>query len=246
MRPRIFQTHAVQALASRSLRGYFESPAAYVALFAFYLLTGYFFCAPLFFVKQASLRPLADFAPLLLVFLAPALTMGLIAEELKSGSFENLATLPLEDWDIVLGKYLGFAGVHLLCVGGMLFYALILAFCVQPIGALDWGETFGTLLALAGTGLVFGAAGLFASSLGKNQIVAFVTAFLICFVLFLLGKAAPMLPGSLATFADYAGIDSHIDNLAKGVLDSRDLLYFASLIFAFLYLAVQRLGARRF
>jgi ABC-2 type transport system permease protein len=172
--------------------------------------------------------------------------MGLIAEELNSGAFENLATLPLEDWDIVLGKYLGFAGLHLLCVGGMLFYALILATCVEPSVGLDWGETFGTLLALALTGLVFGAAGIFASSWGKNQIVAFVGAFLICFVLYLLGKTAPLMPGALGTLADCVGIDSHIDNLAKGVLDSRDLVYFVSLIFGFLYLTVQRLGARRF
>ena len=202
MRNKIFQMEAVKALAARSLQWYFESPAAYVALFAFYLLTGYLFCAPLFLVKQASLRGLAEFVPLLLAFLAPALTMGLIAEELKSGAFENLATLPLEDWDIVLGKYLGFAGLHLLCVGGMLFYVFILAACVEPSVGLDRGEMFGTLLALALTGLAFGAAGLFASSWGKNQIVAFVGAFLICFVLYLMGKTAPIMPGWLGTLAD--------------------------------------------
>jgi len=105
---------------------------------------------------------------------------------------------------------------------------------------------FGTLAGLAGAGLAFGAVGLCASSLGRSQVVAFVTAFLVCFVLFLMGKSAALLPGSLGNVVGYLGLDSHIDNLAKGVLDSRDLVYFASLISAFLYLAVQRLQSRRF
>ncbi|MFA6002843.1 MAG: ABC transporter permease subunit, partial [Elusimicrobiota bacterium] len=193
----------------------------------------------------ASLRGLTDFAPLLLSFLVPALTMGLISEELRSGTFESLATLPLEDWDIVLGKYLGFAALHLICVGGMLFYVLLLQTCVAPSSGLDWGETLGTLLALTLTGWAFGAIGLFTSSLNKNQVVAFVVAFLMCFSLFLMGKMAPLLPGIVGALAEYGGLDSHVDNLAKGVLDSRDLAYFASLIAAFLYLSVQRLKERR-
>jgi ABC-2 type transport system permease protein len=246
MKNSLFQTHAVKALSGRTLRGYFESPAAYVTLFVFYLLSGYLFSAPLFLMKQASLRTLTDFAPLLLTFLAPALTMGLLSEELRSGTFETLATLPLEDWDIVLGKFLGFAALHLICVAGLLFYVLVLSGCVSPAVGLDWGEMLGTLLAIALTGLAFGAVGLFASSVGKNQVVAFVGAFLVCFILFILGKSASLLPGGLSTIAEYVGLDSHIDNLSKGVLDSRDLVYFASLVFAFLYLAVQRLQARRF
>ena len=237
---------AVKALAARTLRGYFDSPSAYVALFVFYLLSGYLFTAPLFLVKQASLRTLSDFAPLLLAFLAPALTMGLLAEELRSGTFETLATMPLEDWDIVLGKYLGFAALHLVCVAGLLFYVLVLALCAAPSPGLDWGEAGGTLLGLLLTGLAFGAAGLCASSLSKNQVVAFVIAFLVCFMLFIPGKSAGLWPGFLATAAEYAGLDCHVDNLAKGVLDSRDLVYFASLIFAFLYLCAARLRARRF
>jgi ABC-2 type transport system permease protein len=246
MKSSFFQTHAVKALAARTLRWYFESPSAYVTLFVFYLLTGYLFAAPLFLVKAASLRGLVDFAPLLLAFLAPALTMGLLADELKSGTFETLATLPLEDWDIVLGKYLGFAALHLVCVAGLLFYVVVLGLCAAPAVGLDWGEMLGTLLGLACTGLVFGAVGLFASSLGRNQVVAFVTAFLVCFVLFILGKSTALLPGGIGAAVEYLGLDSHLDNLAKGVLDSRDLAYFASLVFAFLYLTVQRLQNRRF
>lgn len=246
MKNPFFQAHAVKALAGRTLRWYFDSPSAYVALFVFYLLTGILFSAPLFLVKVASLRGLADFAPLLLAFLCPALTMGLLCEELKSGTFETLATLPLEDWDIVLGKYLGYAALHLVCVAGLLFYVLVLALCVSPAVGLDWGEMLGTLLGLALTGWAFGAVGLFASACSKNQVAAFVAAFLVCFVLFVLGKSAPLWPGALAAVAEYGGLDSHLDNLAKGVLDTRDLVYFASLVAGFLTLAVARLQARRF
>ncbi|MCX5794250.1 MAG: ABC transporter permease [Elusimicrobia bacterium] len=245
MNNRLFQAHAVKALAARTLRSYFESPAAYVTLFVFYLLTGYLYAAPLFLIKAASIRGLIEFVPLLLTFLVPALTMGLLAEELRSGTFETLATLPLEDWDIALGKYLGFAALNLVCAAGLLFYVLVLWLCASPAG-LDWGGMLGTLLGLALTGLAFGAIGLFASSLGKNQVMAFVAAFLVCFGLFILGKMAGLLPGGLGTAVAYLGLDSHLENLAKGVLDSRDLVYFASLVFAFLYLTVQRLQTRRF
>ena len=196
---------------------------------------------------ESSVNGLPDSAyPPRLQPLMPLFTNLLLADEIKSGTFETLATLPLEDWDIVLGKYLGFAALHLICVAGLLFYVLVLWLCASPASGLDWGEMLGTLLALALTGWAFGAVGLFASSLGKNQVVAFVTAFLVCFVLFIMGKSAGLLPGWTATIAEYIGLDSHLDNLAKGVLDTRDLVFFLSVVFSFLYLTVQRLQARRF
>ena len=245
-RPKILQRHAVATLAGRELKAYFQSPSAYVALFVFYLLTGYLFTAPLFLVGQASIKNLVDFAPLLLTFLVPALTMGLLSEEIKSGTFENLATLPLEDADIALGKFLGFASLHLIAVAGLAFFPLVLAALVRPPLGLDWGETAGVLAALAFLGLMFGAAGLFTSSLGKNQIVSFIGAFLICFGLFAVGKLSNFAPGVAGRISDFVGLDSHIETLAKGVIDSRDLFYFAGATLFFLYLTVQRLQTRRF
>lgn len=240
-----FQYHAVKALAWRGLKAYFESPSAYVALTVFYLLTGYFFTMPFFYMGQASIKSLADLAPLLFTFLVPALTMGLLAEELKSGTFENLATLPLEDWDIVLGKYLSFAGLHLVTIAGLLIYPLILAALVNPPLTLDWGETAGVLAGLTLIGWMFGAIGLYASSLGKNQIVAFVIAFLICFLFHAGGKLSPSASGFLGRALEFAGLDSHLGTLSRGVLDSRDLVYFTSVALGFLYLAVHRLQMRK-
>jgi ABC-2 type transport system permease protein len=245
MNERLFQTKAVKILAVRGLRTYFETPAAYIALLVFYLLTGYLFCIPIFLVGQASIKSLMEFEPLMLTFLVPALTMGLLAEELKSGTFECLATLPLEDWDIVLGKFLGFAQLHAIAVAGLLFFPVILTFLVQPPAGLDWGETAGVLSGILLQGFMFGAIGLFASSLGRNQVVAFIVAFTAAFCFFIAGKITPFVPGAASTVVDFLGIDSHMTSLSKGVFDTRDLLYFATVTFAFLYATVERLQARR-
>ncbi len=242
MRP--FQPAAVRALARRTLAAAFDTPSAAAALVVFYLLTGYLFLMPLFLNGQATIRPLLDFTPLLLALLTPALTMGLLADEVRTGTFETLATYPLEDWDIVLGKYLGFAGLHALLAAGLLLYPLVLSAIAAGPG-LDWGESAGVLAALLLTGLLFGAIGLFASSLTRSQTAAFLTAFALCFALVVCGKLSTLLPPAAGTLADYLGLDSHLQTLAKGVLDTRDLAYFLTGSLAFLFLAVQRLEARR-
>lgn len=241
-----FQPQAIRALAFRAARTYFETPTAYVALFVFYLLVGYLFAVPLFIINQATIKGLVDYVPLLLTFLIPAMTMGLIAEEVQSGTFETLATLPLEDWDIVLGKYLGFCIFHSVTVAGLGFFPLALSFLIRSPLTLDWGGTAGILLGILLVGFLFGAVGLFISSLTQRQIISFVGAFLICFMFFAIGKMAHLAPASLIRITDFIGIDSHLNTLAKGVFDSRDLLYFATAIFGFLYLTVRALQSRRF
>ncbi|MBI4679267.1 MAG: ABC transporter permease subunit [Elusimicrobia bacterium] len=241
----LVQGQAVLALAQRELKGYFESPTAYVALIVFYLMAGYLYTATVFLSNLATVQAFSETVPLLLAFLVPALTMGLVSEELKSGTFETLATLPLEDWDITLGKFMGFAGVHLLTVAGLVFYPVLLSFLANPTTGLDWGETAGILLGLTLLGLMYGAIGLFASSLSRSQVVSFVIAFLLCFSFFIAGNLARFTPGPAATLLEFVGLDAHLDTLAKGVLDSRDILYFASVTFAFLYLTVRRLQSRR-
>ncbi len=236
---------AARALAARHLRSYAETPAAYIALFVFFLYSSYLFALPLFLDGQATVKTLVDFAPLLLTLLIPALTMGLIAEETRSGTYETLATLPLEDWDIVLGKFAAFAALAALAVGALLFFPIVVAFLAQPPAGLDWGEALGTVGSLILLSWLLGSAGLFASSWSKSQVIGYVGAFLLGFALFMLGKVTQFLPGPAAPIADFLGFDSHARALAKGVVDTRDLAYFASLTFAFLYLTVERLQRRR-
>ena len=239
-----FQPPAVAALARRTLREALDTPSAAAALGVFYLLVGALFSLPLFLEAQASVRGLLDVAPLLLTLLAPALTMGLLAEELRAGTFETLATSPLEDWDIVLGKYLGFALLLALLVGGLLFFPLAVSLLAAPPG-LDWGAALGALLSLYLLGLLFGAAGLFASALTRSQAAAFLIGFTACFLLFAFGKLSALLPGAAGRLVGWAGVDVHLSALSKGVLDTRDLVYFLTGTAAFLFLAVQRLEARR-
>ncbi len=241
----LFQRDAVRTLARQGLRRYFDTPSACMALLVFYILTSVSFGVPLFYLGQASIKSLMEFEPLFLTFLVPALTMGLISDELKSGTFESLATLPLEDWDIVLGKFLGFARLHAIAIAGLAVFPVALIFLALPGSGLDWGETLGVMLALLLQGFLLGAVGLFASCLSASQVVAFVTAFLIGFGFFAAGKLAVFFPGSAGTILDFIGIDAHMQALAKGVLDTRDFLYFATMIPAFLCAAVERLKARR-
>ncbi len=235
---------SIAALARRTALGYLYSPSAAIALGAFYALLGYLFAAPLFAAGQASLKPLLDTGPLLLVFLAPALTMSLLAEELRLGTFETLASFPLEDWDIVLGKFLGYAAFWTAAAAALVVLAVGLKLAAAETG-LDWGETLGVLSALWLAGLSLGALGVLASSLGDSQAGAFVTAFALGFALLVAGKLAPLLPGWLSGTAAYAGLDQHVGSLGRGVWDTRDLFYFATLAFGALYLAAGRLEARR-
>jgi ABC-2 type transport system permease protein len=240
-----FQPPVVRALARRGLKTYVETPAAYVALFVFYLYSSYLFAMPFFFNGQASLAPLVDIETLLLTLLVPALTMGLLAEEFAAGTFETLATMPVLAWDVVLGKFLAFAAVSAAAVAGFAVFAFAAAGLAQPHAGFDWGQAFCALAALVLLSWLLGAAGLFASSWGKRQITAYIGAFLIGFALFLLGKITPFLPAAAAPPCDFLGFDSHVRELDKGVLDLRDLLYFATMIFGFLFLTAEGLKRGR-
>ena len=172
--------------------------------------------------------------------------MGLLSEEMKSGTFESLSTLPVTDTEIVSGKYLGFAAIAAALVGGLLVHVVIIAVTVNPGVGIDWGGAVGTLAGLYLLCLAFGAVGLFASSVAKSQVVAVILALIFCTFFFMVGQFYSMLPGSLARLADFLGTSSHLESLGRGVWDLRDLAYFASLSGFFLFLTVQRLSTRRF
>lgn len=237
---------AIRALAVRTFRALAESPIAYVAGVFFYAFVGALIAANYFVQNQASVSGVAAVAPWGLWFVIPVLTMGLLSEEMRTGTFESLSTLPVTDTEIVAGKFLGFAAVAACLVGGLAFFAAVAALTVQPAIGLDWGGTAGTFAGLYLVALSFGAAGLFASSLSRSQVVAVIIALIFCSFLFMVGQFYAALPGALARLADYLGVSSHLDSMSRGVWDVRDLAYFASVTFFFLFLTVQRLATRRF
>lgn len=225
----------------RELKSYFNSPIAYIVITIFLLISGWFFFSSLFIVEQVSLRGLFSIVPFVFMFFAPAISMRLISEEKRSGTIEVLATLPVKDWEIILGKFLSALILLSVAVLLTLTYALTLSF----MGNLDGGALVGGYLGLILVGATYLSIGVFTSSLTKNQVVAFVVSFVIVFALFMLDKVAIFFPGFLAGFLQYISVDYHFSNIARGVIDSRDIIYYLSVIFFFLILAARSLEGRK-
>jgi len=216
-------------LTKRELHSYFDSPAAYVVMSVFLLFTGWFFGTTLFLENSASLRSLFDLVPFIFLFFIPAITMGTFAEERRSGTLELLLTMPVKDWQVIVGKLLAVILFLMASVSLTAIYALTIA----SIGDLDAGATIGGYVGLLLLGSACASVGMFASSLTRNQIVSFILGFAIIFALFLLDKVTAFVPSSLAGILQYMGTDFHYRNLLRGVIDSRDVLYYISLtIFA--------------
>lgn len=230
---------SVMAVARRELKTFFASPIAYIVLGGFLLLAGWLYFSTLFLAGQASLRGFFSIAPVLFVVLVPAITMRSIAEERKSGTLELLLTMPVHNWQVVLGKFLAALGM---VAAGLLFtvpYALTVSSLTGPGAAFDWGPVVAGylgLLLLAGT---FIALGLWASALSKNQIVGFIIGLVVCFAFYFVDKFAVLLPEFMANVLEYLSVDYHFENIARGVLDTRDLLFYASLTAAGLLLTTQ-------
>ncbi len=230
----------VWALYKKEVKAYFNSPVAYIVMAVFLLLAGWFFTSDLYLVGQASLRTFFEVGRLIFIFFVPAVTMRLLAEEQASGSLELLVTYPVTDAEIVLAKWL--ASLTLLAV--TLAFTLVYLFTLVVLGNPDEGAIFGGYLGLLLLGGAGSAIGLWASSLSRNQVTAFVLAFTVLFVLFMLGNLLVFLPPGLGAVAEYVSFAAHLDNLSRGVIDSRDLLYWVSLTLLVLGLAIERLSDR--
>ncbi len=195
----------------------------------------------MFVVNLATLRPLFQTTPFLLLFLAPAVTMRLISEERKIGTLELLVTKPVGEIEIVAGKFLAAWTLVLIALVPTLSYYI----SISALGDLDLGPVLGGYLGLTLVAAVYVSVGLFGSSLTENQVVAFIVSFLIVFVFFLLDKILLYLPAEIASVVEFLGIDYHFGNIARGVIDSRDVIYYLSLIGAFLLLATVSLQRRK-
>jgi len=215
----------------KEFSAYFISPIAYIVFAIFLLVTGWFFFATFFLFNQANLRAFYALLPIVFAFVIPAITMRLISEEINVGSDEILLTMPVTIRDVILGKFL--ASVAL--VGAMMIPTVAYPLTVSFMGPLDWGPVVGGYVGAVFLGAAFSAVGLFASALTRNQIIAFIIGLAICFMLTLIDKMLYFLPQSLLGVFAYLGADFHFQNIAKGIIDSRDILYFVSICFVGLY-----------
>jgi len=215
----------------KEFRTYFVSPIAYIVISIFLMVTGWFFFTTFFLYNQTNLRNFFSLLPIIFSFVVPAVTMKLFSEELNVGSYEILLTMPVTFLDVVVGKFLSAVAFIAVMIAPTLSYPITVSF----LGELDWGPVAGGYLGAVLLGASFSAIGLFASSLTRNQIIAFIIGMAICFSLVLVDKMLFFLPQTLLGILSYLGADAHFQNISKGIIDSRDALYFLSVCFVGLY-----------
>lgn len=195
----------------------------------------------------ANIDTLFILAPWVFMFLAPAITMKSFSDELKTGTIELLLTKPLSDWQIILGKYFAGALLILLSLIPTFIYYVSIKDLAIPIGNVDTGAIWGSYLGLLFLSSGFVSIGLFASSISSNQIVSFIIGVFLSFIMFIGFEsiAALNLFGPMDLVITNLGINEHYISMSRGVLDTRDMIYFLSLIFFFLVLTKFRLSSRK-
>lgn len=234
------------AVYKKEIRQFFGSLTGYIAIIVFLLLNGLFlfvFSDNILDFGYATLDRFFELSPWILLLLVPAITMRSLSEEFRGGTFEILRTRPVSEWQIVAGKY--FACITVVAIA--LIPTIIYAVSVQQLagqGGIDVGGTIGSYFGLFFLAAVFVSIGICCSSFTVNPVVAFIAAALICFIIFNGFNALSSIPAFTAG-ADYylemLGIDFHYRSMSRGVIDSRDLIYFLSIIFFFLLLTRRNL-----
>jgi len=232
----------IRIIYKKEMAAFFNSPVAYIVLVVFSLITAWFFTNTFFLTNQSDLRTLFDVVPLVYIFFIPAITMGLIARERHSGTMEFLTTLPLTDAEIVVGKFL--AAITL--VGIALLFTFVHFFTLLVVGSkVDIGALISGYLGLLLAGSVYTAIGLFGSSITNNQVTAFIVSFMVIFIFFIMEKILIFAPPFLTAILQYISMDYHLNNISRGVMDSRNLVYFGSLIAFFLVISTRILEIRK-
>lgn len=250
----------VWTIFKKEMRLYFTSPVAYVVFTFFLLIVGYFFYSIFAFynltsmqaamnpafardlnITEAVMRPLFSNIGVILLFCIPMLTMRLFAEEKRSGTIELLLTFPVRDSEVLLGKYTAALGLFLTLLGFTAFYPGIVGYFAQ----VEWGALLSGYLGLILLGGSFLAVGLFISSVTENQIVAGFATFGVLLAFWVIGWSADLVSGSWRAFFQYLSILEHLDNFGKGVIDTRDVVYYLSVIALSLFLTLRSLESKR-
>jgi len=240
------------AIYLKELNAFFSSVIGYLALIVFLLVVGLFvWIFPDTSVLEygyATLDGLFTTAPWVFLFLIPAITMRMFSEELSSGTFELLSTRPLKESGIILGKYFAALTMVLFSLLPTIIYYISIYQLGSPIGNIDSGATYGSYIGLLLLGSAFVSVGIFSSSITNNQIVAFVLAVFLCFFFYMAFDFLSKLDLFYAKTDDLVesiGINAHYASVSKGVLDTRDLIYFGSFNVIFLLLTHLSLQSRK-
>jgi ABC-2 type transport system permease protein len=244
----------------KEMRLYFSSPVAWVVMTIFLFIAGYFFYSIFAFYTLASMqsamnpqmsrelnvtdsvfRPLFSNMSVILLLLMPLITMRLFAEERRSGTIELLLTYPVRDGAVLVAKYLAALGLYALMLALTLLYPGMVFYFTRP----EWGPLLSGYLGLLLMGATFLAVGIFASSLTENQIVASITTFGILLFLWVVGWSAEYVGGGWGRVLSHLSLLDHFDTFARGVIDTKDVLYYVDLTVVALFLSLRSLEARR-
>jgi ABC-2 type transport system permease protein len=238
-------------IAKREFRSYFDSPLAYVVICVSFLALGvlfFFFRGGFWQIDKATMLPMLEvYVPVgFAVLVVPVITMRLMAEERRSGTLEMLITLPVKDSDVVLGKYLGALGLVATLLVVTLLYPIAMFHWPWHLGPLDMGPVWSGYLGL----LLFSAAcvavGLLISSLAESQAVAFfVTVFVLGLLVWFSGWLAEVLGGTVANVLNYVSFSTHLEGFARGLIDTRDVVFFLSVTVLALVVAFRALERRK-
>ena len=232
----------IYTIFKKEFLGYFTSPMAYIFLVVFSLTNGYFFSNTFFLIGQSDLRSLFNIIPMVYLFFIPAITMSLIAKEKNAGTMEVLCTLPIKDYELIIGKFL--SSISLIIVG--LFFTSIHLITLIKFGTnIDYGAIFTGYLGLFFVGALYASIGTFASSLFDNQVISFIVAVFIVMIFFLFDKLLIFVPSFIAGFIQYLSVGFHASSISRGVIDSRNIIYFISVIGFFLFMTIQILNSRK-
>jgi gliding motility-associated transport system permease protein len=244
----------------KEMRLYFSSPVAWVIMTIFLFIAGYFFYSIFAFYTLASmqsamnpqmgrdlnvtdsvLRPLFSNMSVILLLLMPLITMRLFAEERRSGTIELLLTYPVRDGAVLVAKYLAALALYALMLGLTLLYPGIVVYFTR----VEWGPLLTGYLGLFLMGATFLAVGIFASSLTENQIVASITTFGVLLFLWVVGWSAEYVGGTWGRVLSHLSLLDHFDTFARGVLDTKDVIYYVNVTIVALFLTLRSLEARR-
>ncbi len=229
-------------IAWKETKSYFGTPAAYIVGAMFLALTGVFFVADITApFAEATVRGIVDWASFFLIFLAPLLTMRLLAEEQKLGTLELLLTSPVRDWEVVLGKYLASLLILAAILAVTLYYTLLL----YAFGDPDSGPVLSGYIGLVLFGAAALAVGMLGSSLSGNQIVAAVVGIAILLMLSYVNRIADIVTGVAAQVFRGMSMNERIVDFSRGVVDTSSVVFFLSLTAVFLFLTIRSLETRR-
>ncbi len=240
------------AIFRKEVQQFFSSLIGYIAIIVFLLVLGLFIWVfpdtNIFDFGYATLDSFFNIAPYIFIFLIPAITMRSFAEEINSGTIELLSTRPVTEMQIILGKYFAALLLVFIAILPTFIYFVTVYLLASPVGNVDTGGILGSYFGLFFLGAVFIAIGIFCSSVTSNQIVAFIVGVFLCFFIYLaFGYIAQfgIFIGKNDYLVESLGLSAHFDAMGKGVIDTRDVVYFLSVISVFIVFTRTALASRR-